>query len=115
LTPEELAPSEFERLLGFGIGLTDICKARHGSDLEVGTQEIDIDGLEERISAVEPDSLACNGKSAAKGLLGRSVDYGLQEERVGSAAIWVLPSTSGAARGYWSIGPWKDLADAAGA
>jgi hypothetical protein len=41
LTPEQLAPAEFERLPEFGIGLTDICKVLYGSDAEVGTVEFD--------------------------------------------------------------------------
>jgi len=112
LTPTQLSPAEFEQLPAFGIGLADICKVRHGSDYEVGTGEFDVAGLEARIAAVEPANLAFNGKNAARGALGRSVDYGPQPERIGGAAIWVLPSTSGAARGYWDVGPWCELARA---
>jgi len=74
--------------------------------------EFDVAGLEARIAAVEPASLAFNGKNAARGALGRGVDYGLQRERIGGAAVWVLPSTSGAARGYWDVEPWRELARA---
>ena len=105
-----LSPAELEQLPAFGIGLTDICKVRHGSDQEVGTGEFDVAGLEGRIAAVEPANLAFNGKNAARGALGRRVDYGPQPERIGGAAVWVLPSTSGAARGYWDVGHWRDLA-----
>lgn len=112
LTPMRLLPTEFEQLPGFAIGLTDICKVLHGSDQEVGTGEFDVAGLEARIAAVEPANLAFNGKNAARGALGRRVDYGLQPERIGGAAVWVLPSTSGAARGYWDVGPWRELARA---
>ncbi len=110
LTPLQLAPAEFERLPEYGIGLTDICKLRHGSDAEVGTTEFDVAGLESRISTAEPANLAFNGKNAARGALERSVDYGVQPERIGGAALWVLPSTSGAARRFWDIEPWHDLA-----
>jgi hypothetical protein len=27
--------------------------------------------------------------------------------------VWVLPSTSGAARAFWDVEPWRDLAVAA--
>jgi len=113
MTPIELTPVEFERLPEFGIGLTDICKILHGSDLEVGTAEFDIAGLEARIAAAEPTSLAFNGKNAARGALERDVGYGVQPERIGSATVWVLPSTSGAARRFWDIEPWRELAQAA--
>jgi TDG/mug DNA glycosylase family protein len=112
LTPVELVPAEFERLPEHGIGLTDICKVLYGSDEEVGTVEFDVAGLQERVGEVEPANLAFNGKNAARGALERDVGYGLQPERMGSAAIWVLPSSSGRARGFWSIEPWRELAAA---
>jgi double-stranded uracil-DNA glycosylase len=111
LTPVELAPAEFARLPEFGIGLTDICKVLYGSDEEVGTVEFDVDGLRERIAAVEPAYLAFNGKNAARGALERVVEFGPQEEQIGGADVWVLPSTSGAARRYWDIRPWQELAE----
>ncbi len=112
LTPERLQPGEFTRLPELGIGLTDICKVLHGSDEEVGTVEFDVDGLRQRLAAVEPANLAFNGKNAARGALERDVRYGLQEEQIGGAAVWVLPSTSGAAKRFWDIGPWQELARA---
>ncbi len=114
-TPELLAPDEFRRLPDFGIGLTDLCKARHGSDAEVGTVEFDVDGLRARIAEAEPAILAFNGKNAARGALERAVEFGPQEEQIGGAEIWVLPSTSGAARRFWDIGPWEQLASASNA
>jgi len=112
LTPIQLEPAEFARLPEFGIGLTDVCKILHGSDEEVGTAEFDVDGLQSRIAAAEPERLAFNGKNAARAVLERGVDYGCQEERIGGAEIWVLPSSSGAARRFWDIGPWEELAEA---
>jgi TDG/mug DNA glycosylase family protein len=112
LTPVRVEAAEFERLPEYGIGLTDICKVLHGSDEEVGTVEFDVDGLRQRVAGVEPANLAFNGKNAARGALERDVGYGLQEEQLGGAAVWVLPSTSGAARRYWDVGPWQELADA---
>jgi TDG/mug DNA glycosylase family protein len=112
LTPVELSPKEFARLPEFGIGLTDICKLLHGSDEEVGTVEFDVSGLRARIAEAEPANLAFNGKNAARGALERDVTYGLQEEQLGGAAVWVLPSTSGRARRFWKIEPWRELAQA---
>lgn len=112
LTPVRLAPSEFARLPRFGIGLTDVCKARFGSDAEVGHAHFDPAGLERRIAAAAPRHLAFNGKNAARAALGRPVAYGLQAERLGGAQTWVLPSTSGAARRFWDLEPWRQLAAA---
>jgi TDG/mug DNA glycosylase family protein len=115
LTPVQLAPAEFARLPEFGIGLTDICKVLHGSDAEVGTVEFDVDGLRARVAAAEPGILAFNGKNAARGALEQNVEFGPRDEQIGGAEVWVLPSTSGAARRYWDIEPWRDLALACGA
>jgi double-stranded uracil-DNA glycosylase len=112
LTPVLLAPAEFTRLPEFGIGLTDISKTASGSDQEVGRQGFDPARLAAAIAAASPTHLAFNGKNAARGTLGRPVDYGRQPERIGGATTWVLPSTSGAARGFWDIDPWRDLARA---
>jgi TDG/mug DNA glycosylase family protein len=110
LTPTQLAPAEYERLPEFGIGLTDVCKVLYGSDEEVGTGEFDVSGLQARIRATEPANLAFNGKNAARGALERDVAFGLQEEQLGGATVWVLPSTSGAARRFWDVSPWEELA-----
>jgi TDG/mug DNA glycosylase family protein len=110
LTPVLLQPAEFARLAEFGIGLTDISKTASGSDREVGRRGFDRERLGTAIAVVGPAHLAFNGKNAARGALGHAVDYGLQPERIGGATVWVLPSTSGAARAFWDVQPWRDLA-----
>ncbi|HYC82081.1 MAG TPA: mismatch-specific DNA-glycosylase [Solirubrobacterales bacterium] len=109
LTPGLLEPASFERLTDYGIGLTDVCKVRSGSDVEVGRAHFDVAGLEARIAAAAPAHLAFNGKNAGRAALGRPVAYGRQPERFSGAVTWVLPSTSGAARGFWDPGPWREL------
>jgi TDG/mug DNA glycosylase family protein len=54
--------------------------------------------------------LAFNGKRSATVVLDRSVGYGRQPEELAYAAVWILPSTSAAARGYWDISVWQQLA-----
>jgi double-stranded uracil-DNA glycosylase len=114
LTPVLLRPTEFGRLPELGIGLTDICKVRYGSDEEVGSGPFDVDGLVAKIADAEPARLAFNGKNAAQGALERPVGYGPQPEQLGGAEVWVLPSTSGRARRFWDVTPWRDLAVACG-
>ncbi|MBA3865673.1 MAG: mismatch-specific DNA-glycosylase [Solirubrobacterales bacterium] len=111
LCPELLAPDEYRRLPEFGIGLTDLCKVSHGSDAEVAA-EYDVDRLRAAIAEAEPMRLAFNGKNAAQAVLEMAVGYGVQEETVGGAEVWVLPSTSGRARRFWKIEPWRRLAEA---
>jgi TDG/mug DNA glycosylase family protein len=110
LTPALLAPAEFARLPEFGIGLTDVSKTASGSDQEVGQRGVDPARLAATIAANGPTHLAFNGKNAARAALGRPVTYGTQPERIGGASVWVLPSTSGAARRFWNIEPWHELA-----
>jgi TDG/mug DNA glycosylase family protein len=113
LTPALLRPAEFARLPEFGIGLTDVSKTASGSDQEVGRRGMDPERLAAAVGAASPAHLAFNGKNAARAALGRPVDYGRQPERVGGAPTWVLTSTSGAARAFWDIEPWWELARAA--
>jgi mismatch-specific thymine-DNA glycosylase len=113
LTPLLLHPAEFARLPEFGIGLTDVSKTASGSDQEVGRRGVDPVRLKAAVAAASPAHLAFNGKNAARAALGRPIDYGPQRERIDGAIVWVLPSTSGAARRFWDIGPWRDLAAAA--
>ena len=63
-----------------------------------------------RWSATRPGILAFVGKRAAQEVLGRPVGYGPQDVRVGVSEVWVVPSTSGAARGSWDLEPWLALA-----
>jgi TDG/mug DNA glycosylase family protein len=112
LTPVLLGPEEFRRLPEFGLGLTDACKTRFGSDAEVGTNHHDPERVRRAITAFAPDHLAFVGKQAARTVLGRPVEYGRQEELIEGAQTWVLPSTSGLARRFWSVGPWQELAAA---
>jgi TDG/mug DNA glycosylase family protein len=105
-----LAPAEFESLLRYGIGLTDVAKHSVGTDDRIDGADFDVEGLRAKILKHNPRILAFNGKNAARGFLGRRVDCGLQAERTGSTEIFVLPSTSGAARRHWSLTPWRALA-----
>lgn len=111
MTPRLLAPEEFRLLPEFGIGLTDLAKTASGSDAEIPRGAWDAGGLRRRIEAARPRILAFNGKNTARRFIGAArVGYGLREERVGDTAIFVLPSTSGAASGYWDPVPWRELA-----
>ena len=110
LTPRRLEPSEYAELPRYGIGLTDICKAASGSDREVGTGGFDAPGLVATLEEHGPAWVAFNGKKAAEAALGQAVEYGEQQDRLGPARVFVLPSTSGAARRYWDVGHWQELA-----
>jgi TDG/mug DNA glycosylase family protein len=111
LTPRLLAPSEYRTLLDFRIGLTDVCKVASGSDEEVGGDRFDISRFLALVEAHRPGIVAFNGKRSATVVLDRPVCYGRERDHLGGAGVWVLPSTSAAARGYWDISVWQQLAD----
>ncbi len=113
LTSVRLKPTDFTKLLDYRIGLTDLAKSQSGNDAEIASNAYDPLALTERIRTFSPSRLAFNGKKAASVFLGRptgKLDYGKQSGLIGSTEIWILPSTSGAANGFWSIRPWRDIA-----
>ena len=115
LTPRLLEAKDFKELLDFGIGLTDLAKHASGSDVSLPRGADDPAGLHDRIRRFQPAILAFNGKRSGQVFLkhhaaARIVDYGLQPTKIGQTAIFVLPSTSGAANGFWDAGPWHALA-----
>jgi double-stranded uracil-DNA glycosylase len=57
--------------------------------------------------------VAFNGKKSAGVFFGRNVNYGGPEidKRIREIPIFVLPSTSAAARKFWDESYWRELAD----
>lgn len=111
LTPQPLTPDKFRDLLRYGIGLTDLEKQQAGNDDELDLSRPDRSRLREQIEQLKPRTLAFVGKRAAQEYYGRkNVDYGRQLEQIGETVVFVLPSPSGAARGYWDESPWHALA-----
>ena len=109
LTPRELEPLEFRELPRWGIGLTDVAKHAVGGDSMLVAADFDARGGDREGGAVPA---AASSRSWASVRRARCSD----ENRVGTASrrtfdrvqrVWVLPSTSGAARGFWDIEPWR--------
>lgn len=111
-TPRRFHPAEYARLPELGIGLTDLCKAHSGNDDELPRGALDANALRAKISRYRPGVVAFTSKNAAKAFLGREVDYGWQEERVGQTRLYVLPSPSGQATRFWDERWWRELAAA---
>ena len=95
-TPRLLDPSEQRALLQLRIGVTNAAyRTTPGSgDLRKG----DFAGSRERLACVAaelgPRALVFVGKEAFRGPFGGRPAHGLQPERLGDTALWVLPSTS---------------------
>jgi double-stranded uracil-DNA glycosylase len=114
LTPALLTPDHDGRLGDYGIGLTDLVKHHSGSDNSLRRDMYDIAGLERKIVEHAPRFVAFNGKKGAAAYLGHkkttNLNPGLQDWLIGEARVYVLPSTSGNASGYWDVEPWHELA-----
>lgn len=113
LTPRRFAPGDYPALLGHGIGLTDLNKTEFGNDDELHPEGFDLAGLRAKLAHFRPAACAFTSKTAAALFLG----CGTGELACGRAAgdddgtaLFVLPSTSGQARRFFAIGPWREVA-----
>ena len=111
LTPSVLDAHDYRSVRDYGIGLTDMAKHESGSDAILSRAADDPAALAAKIARFRPAALAFNGKRAAGVFLGQPLLYGVQPEPVGATALFVLPSTSGAARRFWDERPWFELAE----
>ncbi len=113
LTPRRLQPQNFRELLNWRIGLTDLAKHSAGSDRCLRPQDLLRERLTDSINSYQPQIVAFTSKAAWRGWQGLrsrdAVSYGWQAETLGKTAFFVLPSPSGAARGYWDLAPWQAL------
>ncbi len=105
LTPRRVAPEEFRTLPEYGIGLTDLCPWRVGQSDILTPDEISRGRklLLPRLRRAHPRVIAFNGLTLFKYVFGRMPRPGLQPERVGSSAVFALPSTSGLVNGQWRV------------
>ncbi|HWL69959.1 MAG TPA: mismatch-specific DNA-glycosylase [Geminicoccus sp.] len=115
LTPERLTPDREREILRHGMGLTDVQKRQSGSDVEIEVAPRDVALLRAKLARIRPRRIAFNGKRAASHWLGKptaALCYGPAADPHGVAEeLFILPSTSGAASGFWDVRPWADLAD----
>lgn len=111
LTPIQLNPSDYKKVLKYGIGLTDLVKEEKGNDSDLNKEHYDINRLNNIIHKYQPKWLCFNGKEAAKKFFKRNnIHYGIQSEQIGSTKIFVAPSTSGRASQHWNENYWLELA-----
>jgi TDG/mug DNA glycosylase family protein len=114
LTPRLFLPKEFNQLLDYKIGLTDLAKSAQGMDKALKKEDFDRDALEQKILDFQPKHLAFTSKKAASVYFKtqtKNLSYGLQAKAIANTRIWILPSPSGAARSSWDIAIWQAVAD----
>ena len=111
LTPRRLEPEEYQCVTEFSLGLTDLAKTISGADHVLLPEHFGRNELRAKVRHYRPSVLAFTSKRAAEEYLGRPVRYGLLKEKIDETMLFVLPSPSGAARRYWDLTPWRDLAE----
>lgn len=98
LVPEPLGPADSARLREFGIGLADIVKRASHDAAELTAAEFAA-GREElrgKLLRYRPRAVCFVGKLAWQQFSRRrGGSFGQQPERIGAAAVFVMPSTSG--------------------
>jgi len=114
MTPRLFSPLQFRDLLELKIGLTDLAKRASGVDRRLRPRDFDRRRLHERLCHFQPQIAAFTSKTAWRAWRGlgarEGVAYGWQNGALGATRFFVLPSPSGAARGYWDLNPWRSLA-----
>jgi TDG/mug DNA glycosylase family protein len=111
LTPKRFEPEQYRMVSSLGLGFTDLAKRISGNDAVLRQEHFDSKGLRRKILKFQPNIVAFTSKRAAEEFLGKPVKYGLLDEPVGSSCLFVLPSPSGAARRWWRVDVWHDLAE----
>jgi TDG/mug DNA glycosylase family protein len=102
-TPRLIDPHDDASLLGFGCGLTAVAERPTASADAIAAAEFVAGGalLERKIARYAPRYVAFLGKAAFAAIAGQpDVAWGRQKDRIGGAAIWILPNPSGRNRGF---------------
>ncbi|WP_444933564.1 mismatch-specific DNA-glycosylase [Microbulbifer sp. JTAC008] len=111
LTNILLCPDQFNKLLEYQIGLTDLVKSQSGMDQKINFGEVDLANFKSKINHFNPKLLCFNGKKAAKFFFNRKkIEYGIQSTKLGTTTCFVAPSTSAIAKRWWDVSKWEELA-----
>jgi double-stranded uracil-DNA glycosylase len=96
LVPVPLAPREDFRVVEFGLGLTDLVKRPTNSAAQVRRDEFAVGrrALAGKIQRIEPLIVCFNGLTGYHQFFQEYTQPGRQTRRLGSARVFVLPSTS---------------------
>ncbi len=93
-TPRLLDPQEQVSLLELGIGVTNAADRTTPGSGDLRRGDFDRAAFEVRIRAFRPRAVAFVGKEAYRGLYGERPELGAQRRSIGSAGLYVVPSTS---------------------
>ncbi len=102
-TDKQLSPFEEQELLKHGYGITNIVNRSTAAATELDQQELKTGGkrLIAKIRRTRPRVVAILGIQAFRIAFGnQKAGFGLQEGRIGSSRVWVLPNPSGLNASY---------------
>lgn len=102
-TPKLLSPTEEQELLKYGYGITNIVNRTTATATDLAQKELNAEGkrLIAKIKRNHPRIVAILGIQAFRIAFGKpKAGFGMQEERIGSSRIWVLPNPSGLNASY---------------
>ncbi|MEU2183988.1 G/U mismatch-specific DNA glycosylase [Streptomyces thermolilacinus] len=109
-TPRQLAPSEQEELLSYGLGITNVVARATARADELSDDEFREGGrlLAAKVELLRPRWLAVVGVTAYRVAFGdRKAAIGPQERTIGDTRIWVLPNPSGL-NAHWTARTMAD-------
>ena len=98
LTPRQLSPDEDRELLRYGLGVTNVVErpTRTAAELDAAELRAGAVALTALVERERPTVLAVLGVTAWRVAFDRpKAVLGLQPERIGGAATWVVPNPSG--------------------
>lgn len=97
-TPRQLSPFEERALLPLGLGVTNLVNRATARADELNDAELVAGGrrLTAKVRRYRPRMVAILGVTSYRAAFDRTdAAVGLQPERIGGAAVWVLPNPSG--------------------
>ncbi|MFC5147690.1 G/U mismatch-specific DNA glycosylase [Streptomyces aureoversilis] len=104
-TPRQLRPAEQEKLLGYGLGITNVVARASARADELSTAEYVEGGriLTEKVELLKPRWLAVVGVTAYRvAFADKHAKIGPQERTIGTTRIWALPNPSGL-NAHWPL------------
>ena len=102
-TKRLLSPFEEGELLTYGCGITNLVNRSTATASELQREELarGAQRLESKVKRHRPRIVAILGVGAYRAAFGRpKASFGLQEETIGDACVWVLPNPSGLNANY---------------
>jgi TDG/mug DNA glycosylase family protein len=118
-TPRLLAPSEQQEITRYGLGITNVAPRATAQAAELTAQELRDGGarLRELAERRRPRFVAIAGVTAYRAAFAcPKATMGLQADRIGPAAVWILPNPSGL-NASWTLprltGAFRELREAA--